>query len=738
MQETIEGKVEKVNFFNPQNNYTVAKISTEDSRLVTIVGNLCSLASNQSIKASGTWQKHPKFGMQFMVHNYELLRPGTVDEIEKYLSSGIIKGIGAATARKIVGKFGDKTIDILDNDIDRLHEIPKLGKSKIELIKIAWFQQKEQRDAILFLQRLGISSGMSAKIYSIYGINTVEFVKENPYQLIQDVPGIGFVSVDQLAFNLGIDAASRLRIKAGIVYILGKFSEDGHVYFPLGHLVRECFNVLCVDHDSILEAIQELDDERRIFIENFRLNDWGNEEALNDPDKRVYLLELYEAEKGIERILQEILKTPSSIKVQDVDAHISLIQEEQGIRYSDNQLRAIKEVVTNKLVVITGGPGTGKTTIIKSIIQIFSNHSAKVLLTAPTGRAAKKMSETTGLEAKTVHRLLEYNPIERIFIKDEDNQLNTELLILDEASMIDVVLFFNLLKAIPRRAVVVLIGDIDQLPSIGPGNVLKDVINSGFVSTVRLTEIFRQCAESLIIINAHRINKGEMPVLVSSQGYSSEDFQIDFVYYQMNNAEQIVNKILDLCHNELPAEYNCDPINDIQVLIPMHKGVVGVSNLNTELQRVLNPYSEGIHFGSRIYKVGDKVMQNRNNYQKEVFNGDLGRIYLIDKDEGELIVDFEGRKVRYTNIDIDELILAYAVTVHKSQGSEYPIIVMALLPEHYMLLQRNLLYTGITRGKKHVVLIGNDRAIMQAVNNNKSTKRFTFLKERLAGIIKKD
>ena len=346
------------------------------------------------------------------------------------------------------------------------------------------------------------------------------------------------------------------------------------------------------------------------------------------------------------------------------------------------------------------------------------------------------MSETTGIEAKTVHRLLEYNPIERIFVKDENNQLNTDLLILDEASMIDIVLFFNLLKAVPRRAVVVLIGDIDQLPSIGPGNVLKDVINSGFVSTVRLTEIFRQCAESLIIINAHRINKGEMPVLVSSSGYSSEDFQIDFVYYQMNNSEQIVNKIIDLCKNELPAEYSCDPINDIQVLIPMHKGVVGVSNLNTELQKVLNPYAEGIHFGSRIFKAGDKVMQNRNNYQKEVFNGDLGRIYLIDKDEGELIVDFEGRKVRYTNIDIDELILAYAVTVHKSQGSEYPIIVMALLPEHYMLLQRNLLYTGITRGKKHVVLIGNDRSIMQAVSNNKSTKRFTYLKERLAGIIK--
>lgn len=734
MQETIEGKVEKVTFFNPQNNYTVAKITTEDSRLITIVGNLCSLASNQSIKASGTWQQHPKFGMQFMVQNYELLRPGTVEEIEKYLSSGIIKGIGAATARKIVAKFGEKTIDILDNDIDRLYEIPKLGINRIELIKAAWFEQKEQRDAILFLQRIGVSSGIAAKIFSIYGRNTIEYVQENPYQLLSDVPGIGFISADQIASNLGIDPNSKMRVQAGIIYILGRLADDGHVFFPLGHLARECFSALSVDYETIIENIHQLDDERRIFVENLDIKDWENEDAQKDLNKRVYLLELYEAEKGVERHLQEIKKTPSSIRIEDINSLISWAQDEEEITYSEKQLKAIEEAVTHKLVVITGGPGTGKTTIIKSIIKIFSRFRGNVLLAAPTGRAAKKMSEATGIEAKTIHRLLEYNPIERIFIKDEDNQLKTDLLILDEASMIDVTLFYNLLKAIPRRAVLVLIGDIDQLPSIGPGNVLKDIINSGYVSTVRLTEIFRQSRESLIIINAHRINHGEMPILVSSHGYSSEDFLIDFIYYSLANSEQVVNKIIDLCKDELPREYNCDPVNDIQVLIPMHKGVVGVSNLNAELQHHLNPYSEGVHFGSRIFKVGDKVMQNRNNYQKEVYNGDLGRIYLIDKDEGELIVDFDGRKVRYTNIDIDELILAYAVTVHKSQGSEYPIVIMPLLQEHYILLQRNLLYTGITRGKKLVILIGTDRTIMTAINNNRALTRYTYLKERLASI----
>ncbi len=722
----LEGKIERITFFNPQNNYTVAKLLLKNNKLITVIGNFYSINTNQYLKLSGEWKNHPKFGEQFVVSVYEIIQPESLEDIEKYLASGVIKGIGAATAKKIVNKFGLETLNILDERIEELAKIPGLSKAKVADIKEMWQEQKDLRLTGSFLQNLGFNASVAGRIYSILGTDAIEIIKNDPYKLARILPELQFPVLDKIAYNLGFMPETPLRIEAGIIYVLNKYADDGNTYSTLGKLLIDASNSLNVNAETIFNSLADLQAKEKIVAEDCDFSVLPLD--LNHPElqKKIYLSEIYDAEAEITEHMLEIFGTEPSVKIKNIEKEISKIQLENEILFSEKQIFAIKEALTHKIVVVTGGPGTGKTTIIKSILKIFNKHEAKIQLAAPTGRAAKRMSESTGYEAKTIHRLLEYNPVEEYFVKDDLNPLEADLLVIDEASMIDTLLFSKLLRAVNYGTTLILIGDVDQLPSIGPGNILKDIIASKTVPTVILTEIFRQSADSLITINAHRINRGERPLLNPDNG-----FRKDFHFYQISDPDQVVNKVIDLCKQTIPMEFGLNPVNDVQVMVPMHKGTVGVSNLNSVLQNKLNFTEHPVKIGFREFKIGDKVMQNRNNYEKDVFNGDLGRVSAIKKEKDEIFVNFDGRIVKYANVEIDDLILAYAISIHKSQGSEYPAVIIPLLEDHYALLQRNLLYTAITRAKSLVFLVGTERAINIAINRNRAINRLTSLKEKL-------
>ena len=717
----IKGQIERITYYKEENGYTIAKVRVGGRHdLVTVVGNLFSANPGEVLKLKGQWHFHPKFGEQFKITSYESVVPATVKGIERYLGSGLIKGIGPVMAKRLVSQFGLETLTIIETDIQKLHEVEGIGGKRIEMIRKAWDDQKEIREVMLFLQGNGVSPTYGAKIFKQYGKESIKVVQGNPYRLATDIFGIGFITADKIAENLGISKDSQIRAEAGILYVLHQLSDDGHVYYPYGALIEECKKILGVDKEIIVKAFGKISLDKKIVIEDL------NKEEIKENNKAVYLSRFYVSEVGIADKLKTLIQVPKSLRSFDKDKAIEWVQGELKMTLAENQKQAVKEAIDKKIMVVTGGPGTGKTTIINSIIRIYERAGQRVLLSAPTGRAAKRMTEATGHEAKTIHRLLEFSPKEGGFKRDENNPLEADLIVIDETSMVDTILMYHFLKAVPREATLILVGDVDQLPSVGAGNVSKDIIDSGHIPAVRLTEIFRQAKESLIVVNAHRVNNGQMPIF----GYQKDHPQ-DFYFFAIEEPEKALGKIIELCKEKIPEKFGYNPLNDIQVLTPMHRGIVGASNLNAELQKHLNPSQDELIRNGMALKVGDKVMQIRNNYDKDVFNGDIGRITRIDREDQEVTVDYDGRSVSYEYSDLDEIVMAYAVSVHKSQGSEYPVVVMPILTQHYMLLQRNLLYTGITRGKKLVILVGTKKAMAIAIKNNKPQKRYTLLRERL-------
>lgn len=676
--------------------------------LVTIVGSLLDVPVGSVLLCDGDWKVDKRFGNQFVVETWQEVMPATIYGIEKYLGSGLVKGIGPKFAHLIVEKFGTETIDIIETDIEKLYEVVGIGKKRVEKIKESWEKQKDIKDVMLFLQGYGVSTAYAAKIYRQYGKESIETVKGNPYKLADDIWGIGFKTADGIASKMGYEKNDLRRCKSGLNYTLNQLSEDGHVYAVEEQLVESAKKLLEADEEPIRQAMSEM---------------LANDELKQEKDA-IYLPPFYYSEVGIARKILGLLNQTANKK--NVSLDISAIQQSSGIVYDDVQIEAIQQAVDAKVMVLTGGPGTGKTTTTQGIIAAFRNMGLRILLAAPTGRAAKRMSEATGMEAKTIHRLLEYNPADG-YKRNDENPLEGDALIVDECSMVDIMLMYNLMKAIPTDMRLVLVGDIDQLPSVGAGNVLRDIIDSERVPVIRLTRIFRQAQTSRIVMNAHAINNGSFPDI--SNGKNT-----DFFFIKMEDPEKVAEQIVNLVQNRLPKAYN-QPLSNIQVLTPIQRGVVGAANLNAVLQTALNNSTQSLSRSGYVFKNGDRVMQIRNNYDKDVFNGDIGVVASVNQEDRSLTVDFDGHIVEYEVSELDELTLAYATTIHKSQGSEYPIVVIPIMMNHYVMLQRNLIYTAITRSKKVCVLIGQVKALAYAVHHQTVNDRNTLLKERIHGDI---
>lgn len=701
--------VERITFQNQENGYSIMKVKVKGyNDLVTIVGSLLDVPVGSVLLCDGDWKVDKRFGNQFVVETWQEVMPATIYGIEKYLGSGLVKGIGPKFAHLIVEKFGTETIDIIETDIERLYEVVGIGKKRVEKIKESWEKQKDIKDVMLFLQGYGVSTAYAAKIYRQYGKESIETVKGNPYKLADDIWGIGFKTADGIASKMGYEKNDIRRCKSGLNYTLNQLSEEGHVYAVEEQLVESAKKLLEADEEPIREAMSEM---------------LASDELKQEKDA-IYLPPFYFSEVGTARKILGLLNQPS-IK-ENVSLDINAIQQSSGIVYDDVQIEAIQQAVDAKVMVLTGGPGTGKTTTTQGIIAAFRSMGLRILLAAPTGRAAKRMSEATGMEAKTIHRLLEYNPADG-YKRNDENPLEGDALIVDECSMVDIMLMYNLMKAIPTNMRLVLVGDIDQLPSVGAGNVLRDIIDSERVPVIRLTRIFRQAQTSRIVMNAHAINNGSFPDI--SNGKNT-----DFFFIKMEDPEKVAEQIVNLVQNRLPKAYN-QPLSNIQVLTPMQRGVVGAANLNAILQEALNNSTQSLSRSGYVFKKGDRVMQIRNNYDKDVFNGDIGVVNSIDQEDRSLTVDFDSHIVAYEVSELDELTLAYATTIHKSQGSEYPIVVIPIMMNHYVMLQRNLVYTAITRSKKVCVLIGQVKALAYAVHHQTVTDRNTLLKERIHGDI---
>ncbi|SHJ65613.1 exodeoxyribonuclease V alpha subunit [Halodesulfovibrio aestuarii] len=714
---SLDGMLERIVFHNEENGYSVLRFKTTAGDNYTVVGNMADPQVGSSLKLTGEWVDNAKFGRQFKMLTYETSLPAGLVGIRHYLASGLIKGVGPKTAERIVEAFGEDTFAILDNEPERLAAVKGIGKRTAKGIQEAWSEHRGIRDLIMFLQPHGVSTAYAVRIYKFYGKHALSVVQENPYRLAMDINGIGFVTADTIAQKIGFDVDSPLRAEAGTLYMLTKTSDEGHVYFPFDALVTKTSDTLNIRADLVEGAIDTLEREERVIVEE-----------LSNGQVAVYRSRFHAYESGISTYIKKIIGSPKTVLIKNPNEIVEEVVKNLGIDLAEEQLEAVHTAVRTKMMVLTGGPGTGKTTITKAIVQAYKKLKAKILLCAPTGRAAKRMFETIGVEAKTIHRLLEYSPREDGFQRNENNPLACSLIVIDESSMMDTMLMFHLLKAIPLGATVIFVGDVHQLPSVGPGNVLKDVISSGVVDVVELHEVFRQAQESDIITNAHKINAGEVPFLESSKERLS-----DFYFIRQDDPERCAAMIVDLVKNHIPRRFHFDPIDQIQVLTPMHKGSAGSGNLNHLLQEALNPQPLCLKRGDREYRLDDKVMQLRNNYDKDVFNGDIGRICVVNTEDKKLTVRFDDEKnVIYDFNELDELVPAYAISIHKSQGSEYQAVVIPVLTQHYVLLQRNLIYTGVTRGKKLVILVGAPKALTMAIKNNKMQKRFTYLAQRLS------
>lgn len=713
--EKLHGSIERVTFHSEASGFCVLRVKVKGYReLITVIGSAASVTAGEYIECLGCWVNDRQHGQQFKTISLKIVPPTTLDGIEKYLGSGMVKGIGPHFAKKLVKAFGEQVFDVIEQTPERLLELPGIGKKRQERVTGAWAEQKVIREIMVFLQSHGVGTSRSVRIYKTYGEQAIEKVRENPYRLALDIHGIGFKTVDTLAQKLGIGPQSLLRAQAGVRHVLQEWSGEGHCAAIRSNLCEMAAKLLEIPLPIIDQAIAEELTEGNLIAE------------IDGSEEFIFLTPLHRAEIGCAAHLNRLNQGDAPWGVIDADKAIPWVEEQTGMTLSQSQAAAIRLVLQHKVSVITGGPGVGKTTLVNSLLKILKAKRVRIGLCAPTGRAAKRLTESTGMEAKTVHRLLEFDPTQFAFKHNDENPLDLDCLVIDESSMMDVVLMNQLLKAIPTVAAVLIVGDVDQLPSVGPGSVLADIIDSGQIATVRLTEIFRQASTSKIITNAHRINHGQMPVVDKTEALS------DFYCLYADTPEEIFAKLMQVVLERIPQRFQFHPVNDVQILTPMNRGGLGARSLNVELQSRLNGHSEPkiTRFGN-TYAPGDKVIQQINNYDKEVFNGDIGVIKSIDLEESQVKILFDDREVDYEFSDLDEITLAYATSVHKSQGSEYPVVVIPMAMQHFMLLERNLLYTGVTRGKQLVVVIAQPKALAMAVKNQQSQRRITHLAARL-------
>jgi len=735
MSDHLHGTVERITYYNEETGYSVIRLNVPGrSDLVTVVGNLPEVQPGESLRLEGIWTTHPQYGRQFKAERCQQVLPATVEGIKRYLGSGLVKGVGPVTAARIVQRFGIETLRVLDEEPRRLREVLGVGPKRAAAVAKAWKEQKHIREVMLFLQGHGVTTGLAVKIYKTYGDDALQVVQEDPYRLARDIWGIGFKTADKIARDLGLPPDAPSRIQAGVAHALSQLADEGHVYAPEPDLLREATRLLEVDIELVSEAIGALDAdevvrrERLIYPTADALQDARSTTSQVREEQAVYLTPFYYGEIGVTHRLQALLESPTTrlfpFRSIDWDALLAQVTRGSDTQLSTEQREAVRTALTHKVTVLTGGPGTGKTVTVRTVIGALEALRCRYALCAPTGRAAKRLSEATDRPAKTVHRLLEYSPQEG-FRRNEENSLEADCLIVDEASMLDLLLTNHLLKAVDPAAHVLCVGDVDQLPSVGAGDVLRDIITSGRARVVRLQKIFRQAADSGIVVNAHRINQGRFPILNRFD---------DFYFFSKEDPQEAAGLLVDIVQHRIPRKFGLDPVDEVQVMAPMYRGACGVANLNTSLQEALNPAASNRverRLGGRAFRVGDKVMQVRNNYERDVYNGDIGRVTGIDAVEQTLTVKIDGRPVVYDWGEADELVHAFAVSVHKSQGSEYPAVVMPMVTQHYMMLQRNLLYTAVTRAERLVVLVGTRRAIGIAVHNNKVRQRNSGLSVRL-------
>jgi exodeoxyribonuclease V alpha subunit len=715
-ESTLVGTVESIVYFSETDHYTVANFLPEGERApIVIVGNLVNVSPGETLRIWGRPKRTLRYGEQFSVSYFQSVLPATITGIRRYLGSGLIKGIGPTFAERIVRRFGAETLQIIDADIERLRAVPGIGEKRVEMIRAAWEKHKHVRELMLFLQTHGVSTSLALKIYKHYKDNALRILKENPYQIALDISGIGFKTADKIAEHLGFPKDSPLRAEAGIVHVLNEFSEEGHSFCPCDTLVERACKMLEVGDEAVRGALKKLYNAGTVVLEK-----------LPEGDKAVFAKALHTCERAVARYLLSLIKTGKPYPSIDVNDEMTRFEGTYRFAFAEEQRQALRSALTGGVLVITGGPGTGKTTTIRGIIKILSDKGLRILLAAPTGRAAKRLAEVTQKPATTIHRLLKYNPKDAIFTFDEAHPLKADLVIIDETSMLDVVLAYYLLKAVLPTTSLIFVGDVDQLPSVGPGNILKDIIHSDKVEVIRLEKIFRQARRSLIITNAHRINKGEFPFLRTDKGARQ-----DFFFIEKKEPQEALEAIKKLVQQRIPERFHLNPIEDVQVICPMYKGILGATNLNRELQDLLNPGPTSLVRGSLSLRIGDKVMQLKNNYDKDVYNGDIGIVVGVDNEYQTVKVRFENRIVLYDFDDLDELCLSYAISVHKSQGSEYPGVVIPLHTQHYIMLQRNLLYTAVTRGKRLVCIVGTKQALAMAIRNNRIQQRFSGLRQWL-------
>lgn len=718
---SLEGTLQHITYHNDQNHYTVARLKTSSPETtITVVGFLPAALAGEAVKLTGKWTTHHRYGQQFKFDTAEILLPATVDGIKNYLTSGILKGIGPSIAEKIIRKFGDRTFSVIEESPDTLTQVKGIGTKKAALIHDQWASHHCVKTIMQFLQKNGIKASYSGKIFQTYGNEAIDIIRQSPYRLATDIPGIGFYIADKIAQNSGVETDVKERTEACVRHLLKEALGNGHVFVYKNDIIERISAIFGISPETTFDALEILCKNKDIIIE---------EHPHDGAGQAVYLKEMYVAENAIASRITALLSIPADPVHIPVETILSKIESRLIITLSPEQRRVLKEILKHRISIITGGPGTGKTTLIKSITAMHRTTGKCVCLAAPTGRAARRLSEVTNHRAHTIHKLLEYNFDDQIFGKNQDNPIDADIIIIDEASMVDTILMYHLLNATPLTATVVMVGDAHQLPPVGPGNMLADLITSEAIPVFYLNTIFRQAKESSIIVNAHCVRNGDFPQLNAMEDELHHD--TDFYFIDQQTPEDVVASIIDLCTKRLPDKFELDPIRDIQVLSPMHKGVAGTINLNKALQTRLNTHTSALSQNGNRFKVNDKVMHLKNNYQKEVFNGDIGTITTIDKANSLLSVDFYGRNVDYDINEIDELSLGYAISVHKSQGSEYPAVILPLITQQYVMLQRNLLYTAITRAKKLVVLIGTKKALAVALKNNKPQMRRSGLATRL-------
>ncbi len=729
---SIQGTISRITYQHPESHYTVARLDEDGGPSTTVVGVIFPVAEGEEIKVTGAWKRHPRYGLQFQVGHWEKIDPSTIEGIEKYLGSGLIKGIGPTYAKRLVAAFGVETLRVLSEQPLRILDVDGIGAVRARRIMEAWQAQRGMQDVMVFLQGHGVGASLALRIYRVFGADTIAQVRENPYALARQVHGIGFLLADRLAHHIGIRGDFPLRVQAGVLHVLRESAERGHCFLPLNGLAKTACELLAVDDERIDIAVEKLAERNEVVLQD-------------QPDRRgtrVYLVELFEAEKRVADALARLLSTASFLQSERlrpwekdksgargaIDLLSGSLFSDMPLELDEEQIDAARRALNEKAFIITGGPGTGKTTLLMSILTVLRRARVTFALAAPTGRAAKRMTESTGEAALTLHRLLEYNPREGGFQRHEDNPLQVDMIIVDEASMVDLTLMDHLLRAVEPHTHLILVGDVDQLPSVGPGSVLKDFIDSKAVPVAVLKRIFRQDRQSLIVVNAHRILQGQ------NLEFADARERRDFDFMARESEDEILETIKELLRERIPAWLRLRPdeiVQSVQLLTPMHRGMLGTIQLNRELQALLNPIGEGLERGGTTLRVRDKVMQLRNNYDKGVFNGDLGRIVSIDRDDGKIQVDFDDKRVAYEADEWDEISLAYATSIHKSQGSEYPVVILPLHTSHYMMLYRSILYTAVTRGKSLVIVVGSRKALGMAIRNVRVENRNTGLKEKL-------